>query len=276
MARWAAGRWIVTGGVVGLLAGAFAYDLLFPAMLGRGVFAPPQSATLPLVLDVPFAAVALPLGVILLLMMAMADRLDPARSRAEAGEGPEPLLYDRIFRKEWGWVSGSVLFGGLVVLATAQGEYLGIAGGIPSFLAHVTAPLGWKFQTVGALSDHTAWRAALIVGLVPGALIAARLARVSATSAVTPMWGEIVGTSTARRVAVTTGAGFLLSFGAMIGGGCTSGAFVAGWPTLSVGNFAMGMTFFMTAMATAFLVYGRQRARFHEIRAVRGVGFGND
>ena len=51
----------------------------------------------------------------------------------------------------------------------------------------------------------------------------------------------------------------------MIGGGCTSGAFVAGWPTLSVGNFAMGMTFFMTAMATAFLVYGRKRARFHEI-----------
>ncbi|MBI3392819.1 MAG: YeeE/YedE family protein [Nitrospirae bacterium] len=276
MARWAAGRWIVTGGVIGLLAGAFAYDLFFPSMFAWGLFAPPQSATLPIVLNVSFAAVALPLGVLILLMMALADRLDPARGRAAAGEGSEPVLYDRIFRKEWGWISGSVLFAGLVVLATAQGEYLGIAGGIPSFLAHVTAPLGYKFQTVGGLSDHTAWRAALIVGLVPGALIAARLARVSATAAVAPMWSEVIGTSTAKRVAVTTGAGFLLSFGAMVGGGCTSGAFVAGWPTLSVGNFAMGMTFFMTAMATAFLVYGRKRARFHEIRAARNISLADD
>ena len=73
------GRWIVTGGVIGLLAGTFAYDLSYPAMMAWGL-RPSAKRDAPLVLDVPFAAVALPLGVLLLIMMALADWLDPARA----------------------------------------------------------------------------------------------------------------------------------------------------------------------------------------------------
>ncbi len=41
----------------------------------------------------------------------------------------------------------------------------------------------------------------------------------------------------------------VMSLGAMIGGGCTTGAFIAAWPTLSLGSLAMAGTFFIVSMA---------------------------
>ncbi len=49
--------------------------------------------------------------------------------------------------------------------------------------------------------------------------------------------------------------GLGLSLGAMIGGGCTTGAFIAAWPTLSIGSLAMAGTFFGVSMATSNLLF---------------------
>ena len=45
----------------------------------------------------------------------------------------------------------------------------------------------------------------------------------------------------------------IMALGAMVGGGCTTGAFLSGWPTLSIGSFAMAITFFATSMAVSNL-----------------------
>ena len=43
----------------------------------------------------------------------------------------------------------------------------------------------------------------------------------------------------------------VMCLGALIGGGCTTGAFIAAWPTLSLGSLAMAGTFFVVSMAMA-------------------------
>jgi hypothetical protein len=35
------------------------------------------------------------------------------------------------------------------------------------------------------------------------------------------------------------------------GGGCTTGAFISAWPTLSLGSVAMSLTFFATSIAVS-------------------------
>jgi uncharacterized membrane protein YedE/YeeE len=62
--------------------------------------------------------------------------------------------------------------------------------------------------------------------------------------------------------------GFGLALGAMIGGGCTTGAFIAAWPTLSVGSLAMGGTFFVASMATASLLQWTRRVDFSKAQAI--------
>ena len=42
-----------------------------------------------------------------------------------------------------------------------------------------------------------------------------------------------------------------MCLGALVGGGCTTGAFIAAWPTLSLGSLAMAGTFFVVSMATS-------------------------
>jgi uncharacterized membrane protein YedE/YeeE len=42
-----------------------------------------------------------------------------------------------------------------------------------------------------------------------------------------------------------------MCLGALVGGGCTTGAFIAAWPTLSIGSLAMAGTFFVVSMATS-------------------------
>ena len=55
----------------------------------------------------------------------------------------------------------------------------------------------------------------------------------------------------------------------LVGGGCTTGAFLSAWPTLSVGSFAMGLTFFATAMAVA---QARILLRRLDMKAAQQVG----
>ena len=73
------------------------------------------------------------------------------------------------------------------------------------------------------------------------------------------------GKELARSFAGGTG----LALGAMIGGGCTTGAFISAWPTLSLGSFAMAGTFFAASMAVA---NGRLLARTLDLGAAQQLG----
>ncbi|MBI3575729.1 MAG: YeeE/YedE family protein [Gammaproteobacteria bacterium] len=257
-------------GVLGMLLGVFAFDAVFPHLPEWGIRSYPQSMTLPLVFDVSYSALAVALSALVLLMVALADRLDPGK-RYESTTASGSLL-----KREWGFVSTGVLAGLVILAATAQGQYLGISGGFAALVSHVTDWfLGYRLESVAVLDDTTAWRATMIVGIFAGAAASALVSSSFRNVPVTPLWEAAFPSGMKSRAAAVFGGGFLIIFGALLGGGCTTGAFMAVFPTLSVGSFAMGMTFFGAGMGTAFLLYWGRWRRVRETQA-RGLDLAND
>jgi len=245
-----------------MLAGVFAFDAVFPHLPEWGIRAFPQSMTLPVLLDVSYASLAIALGVVVLLMVAFADRVDPA-ARAERGAPAAQPLSSR----EWGFVTAGVVAGLVILAATAQGQYLGISGGFAALVAHVAMPFGMTLDSVPVLDDTTAWRAAMVLGLFAGAAASAMQSGSFRNVPVTPLWQAAFPSGLKTRAGAVLAGGFLIMFGALLGGGCTTGQFMAGFPTLSVGSFAMGLTFFGAGMATAFVLYWGRWRKFAEVRA---------
>lgn len=253
-----------------MFLGVFAFDAVFPYLPAWGIRTYPQSMTLPLVLDISYGSLAVALGVLVLLMVAAADRLDPGKRHESAGARQAPII-----RREWGYVSTGILAGLIILAATAQGQYLGISGGFAALTSYATDLLGYRLNSVAVFDDATAWRAAMVVGLFPGAMLSAFLAGSIRHVAVTPLWGAAFESGMRSRALAVFAGGFLIIVGALLGGGCTTGALMAGFPTLSVGSFAMGMTFFAAGMATAFLLYRGRWKRVREVQA-RGLDLASD
>lgn len=253
-----------------MFLGVLAFDAVFPFLPEWGVRSFPQSMTLPLVFDISYGALALALGVMVLLMVAAADRLDPAKGREPATASTAPL-----FKREWGFVSTGVLAGLVILAASLQGQYLGISGGFASLTAYAASLADYRLNSVPALDDVTAWRATMVAGIFGGALLSALLSGSFRNVPVTPLWNDTFASGARSRAAAVFVGGFLIIFGALIGGGCTTGAFMAGFPTLSVGSFAMGMTFFGVGMGTALLLYRGRWRRVREVQA-RGLDLATD
>jgi uncharacterized membrane protein YedE/YeeE len=102
---------------------------------------------------------------------------------------------------------------------------------------------------VPVINDDIIWRAGLIVGAVLGGFVS------SVVSIHARGFAGIQKKKTLDVKAIFTALSgtTMMALGAMIGGGCTTGAFLAAWPTLSVGSFAMALTFFATSMAVSNL-----------------------
>ncbi len=253
-----------------MLAGVFAFDAIFADLADWGIRSFPQSMTLPLVLDVSYGALAITMGVAILLMLALADRLDPGKRFDENPASQQPA-----WRREWGWVSTGTLAGLIILASSAQDQYFGISGGIAALTAHVMDWFGYSLESVPTLNDTTAWRAAMVFGLVPGVVVSAVLSGSFKHVPVTPLWEAAFASGVNSRAVTVFLGGFMIMFGALIGGGCTTGAFMSGFPTLSVGSFVMGMTFFGTGMATAFVLYWGKWRLVSEVKA-KGLDLATD
>lgn len=267
-ARFGSGKILIGLAVLGLIAGALVYNALFPTLSGLG--GEPQFLTLAMLLDVRYGYLALALGVMFLGMSFLLDRFDPAK-RFDVEQKNLPLL-----KREWSWLPTGAIAGLLIFISTVQGEYLSFASGFLALAAHAAAPLGITLQSLPVLSDSTAWRAMLILGIIPGALLSSYLAGTIKQERVTPLFSSAFGAKFYLRAATVFLAGLLMSVGALTGGGCTTGAFMSAWPTLSVGSFVMGMAFFVTAMATARILYFRKYHLVHEVKDKEKLGLAND
>lgn len=257
-----------------MFVAVFVFDALFPSLQPLGLRGIPQSITLPIVLEIPYPTLAIVLGVLLLFVVALADKFDPAKGFNEKPSSGESV-FSRMVKREWDWLPAGILAGALVFAATMQGEYLGIASGFTALTAHLISLFGYTLQSARTLDEHTLWRAALLVGLFPGAFLSAWLTGSLQPEKVTPVWQEAFGSSVSKRVALVFVGGFLIELGALVGGGCTTGALMAGWPTLSVGSFVMGMTFFAVAVATAHVLYWRRWSVVSQVQA-RGLSLATD
>jgi len=249
--------------VLGLVAGVLVYAAVKDPLMQAGVIAANQKPlTLHGMLGLPYPAVALGWGALFLVIAAAADRLTPEKSYE--AERPRRGALD-VIRGEWSWVAAGTVGGILVLLATAQGGYLGFSGAILAVVGWGAHLLGHPLEIVPRVNEDIIWRAALIVGVLPGAFLAAALslrskAAAGARTAKVLDWGAIARNFSAAGV---------MTLGALIGGGCTTGAFIAAWPTLSIGSLAMAGTFFVVSMVVA---NGRVLARSLDMGAAQAAG----
>jgi hypothetical protein len=250
--------------VVGLVAGVLLYAAVKDPLVSAGVIATNQKPlTLHGVLGLPYPAVALGWGALFLVVPLLADVLTPERSYEP--ERPLRGLVDRL-RGEWSWPAAGVAGGVLVLLATVQGGYLGFSGAILAVVGWAAHLVGHPLEIVPRVTDDIVWRAALIIGVLPGAFLAAALSlRSRAAAAAAPARKVLDGRALARSFSAAT----VMTLGALVGGGCTTGAFIAAWPTLSLGSLAMAATFFVVSMGVA---NGRLLERGLDLPAAQAVG----
>ncbi len=254
--------------MLGLLAGVYVYDVFFPVLSGLG--GEQRFITLPMVLKVRYGYLAIALGVMFLGLSFFLHRIDPAR-KFDGGREKLPVL-----KREWGWLPTGIIAGLMIFVTTAQGQYLSFSGSFLALGAHIASFFDWTMQSVPGVSDNTAWRAMLILGVFPGAFVSSLLASTIKQEKVTPLFRAAFGERLILRLATIFIGSVLMIVGALTGGGCTTGAFMSGWPTLSIGSFAMGMTFFGSAMLTAHILYFRRYRLVLEVKEKEKLNLAND
>jgi hypothetical protein len=193
-------------------------------------------------LGLPYGAAALAWGAIFLALVLVIDRVSSEKRYAPARE--HRTLVDWI-RGEWSWTASGAIAGALVVIATADGGYLGFSGAILAAVGGIAHLAGHPLEVVPRVTDDILWRAALIAGVFPGAWLAHRFSlplKAAAEEGVPPKVLD------GRAIARSFSAAAVMTLGALVGGGCTTGAFISAWPTLSVGSLAMAGTFFVVSM----------------------------
>jgi hypothetical protein len=223
-----------------------------------------------MIFKIPFGYIAIALGMAFLMMSLFMNILDPAKKFNQNQKGL-PLL-----KREWGWLSTGTIAGLAIAMSAFSGEYLSFSGGFLALTAHIASFIGYPLQSVPTLSESTLWRAMLVIGLMPGAFISSLLAGTIKKEEVTPLFQAAFGKRLYLRLLTVFVGGLLMIVGALTGGGCTTGAFMSGWPTLSVGSFVMGMTFFGTGMFTAHILYFRRYHLVHEVKGKEHLNLAND
>jgi len=102
------------------------------------------------------------------------------------------------------------------------------------------------------------WQMMLVIGLPIGALIAAALSRSLTVERVPELWKWRFGESRLVRYLAAFAGGVLLLFGARLAGGCTSGHGISGGLQFSVSSWIFFASFFTAAIATAFMLFGKE------------------
>lgn len=103
------------------------------------------------------------------------------------------------------------------------------------------------------------WQAALVVMLLVGAFLAARLAGSTNRQSVPSIWAARYGPSRAKRYLGAFIGGAILLFGARLAGGCTSGHGISGGLQLALSSWTFLLFMFASGVATAFAMYGGRR-----------------
>ena len=242
-ARAGKGRFDGLLAVIGLFVGIAIYAAVKTPLVEAGIIGAPRPLTLHGSLGLPYGPVAVLTGVFFLVLATVLDRFGPE----PVYDTPHASFIEKV-RGEWHWLPAGALGGLTVLAATMQDGYIGFSGSILATYGWVLDAAGMTSELVPTVSDGIMWRAALIGGVVIGALFThAWSLKQTWPSAEDNAPTKLFGSGSA----LALGGGTALSLGAMIGGGCTTGAFIAAFPTLSLGSFAMGGTFFAVGLATA-------------------------
>jgi uncharacterized membrane protein YedE/YeeE len=98
----------------------------------------------------------------------------------------------------------------------------------------------------------------LLIGVFLGALMSSWLSGDRSRVIVPPLWRWRFGVSKTKRFAAAFAGGAVMVFGARVAGGCTSGHGISGTLQLAVQSWLFITLAFGAAIATAFLIFGRE------------------
>jgi uncharacterized membrane protein YedE/YeeE len=102
------------------------------------------------------------------------------------------------------------------------------------------------------------WQFALVVMLAVGAFLAARLAGSHFVERIPSLWAWRFGNSRLLRYGAAFAGGAVMLFGARLADGCTSGHGISGGLQLAVSSWVFLASMFMSGIAAAFLLYGKE------------------
>jgi uncharacterized membrane protein YedE/YeeE len=143
--------------------------------------------------------------------------------------------------------------------------------GITTPFEHTTALVG-KAVAPQAAQEHAyyaaraeegkqpkiGWEWMLVVGVFLGALLSAWLSGDRTDLKVPPLWRWRFGDGVGKRFAAAFLGGAVMMFGARLAQGCTSGHGISGTLQLAVSSWSFILLAFAVAVATAFLMYGKE------------------
>ena len=99
------------------------------------------------------------------------------------------------------------------------------------------------------------WEWMLVVGVVIGAFVSAKLSGSFEAKWVPDVWSQAAGGSAVVRWVVALVGGVIMGFGARWAGGCTSGHGISGTLQLAVSGWIAAICFFIGGIATAMLLF---------------------
>lgn len=253
-ARIGSGKFVAIAGVIGIVLGILLYATLKPVLVDIGILGTKEKLTLYGILGLPYGVLAVVWGVLFIIMALVADWVDPAKKLGLPEEKYDNPIVGLI-RGEWGWALSGFLAGSIIAWATAQGEYLGFSGGALALIGWISHLIGHPLDIVPKITETILWHAGLILGVIPGAFVAAIISGKFKFDLVPPAFAKAISPLPWVRMAVAFVAGIIIAFGAMVGGGCTTGAFISAYPTLSIGSMVMSGTYFTVGIIFAHLIY---------------------
>jgi hypothetical protein len=102
------------------------------------------------------------------------------------------------------------------------------------------------------------WQFAMVIMMIVGAFLAARLAGSKFREHVPELWKWRFGPSRSIRYGAAFLGGAVALFGARLAGGCTSGHGISGGLQLAVSSWTFFGAMFISGVAAAFLLYGME------------------
>lgn len=113
-------------------------------------------------------------------------------------------------------------------------------------------------RAAAGLEPKIGWYLALLAGVFLGSLLSSWLSGDRSRIVVPPLWRWRFGGSYAKRFAAAFVGGAVMVLGARIAGGCTSGHGISGTLQLAVQSWLFIGLAFLTSVATAFLIFGKE------------------
>lgn len=156
------------------------------------------------------------------------------------------------------WASLGILFGLVSIAAIATYGPIGVSGTYPRFIGALFRRVSPAYAAgnpyLVKMGSFLAPETMLVLGLLIGGFLAARLGRRNAAPAIEPVHAR--ETTPRRRYVDAFLGGVLIIFGARLAGGCTSGHIISGVTQLAISGMLFTAAVFGAGMLTARLLKG--------------------